>query len=250
MSLKDNFIRNIKLLLIQTYIHKVALIIAQTENISNRLFKYYKCKDIVIIPTPVGIDLGNYETFYDLELCEDKKYFFYPASYSTHKNFEMVLNLLKSIKDRNLPFILVLTLDIKVASDFLKKIKLYNLDNVINLGKVDLQLMPSLYKQIDALFFPSLLETYGLPYIEAMSFGKPILTSNLDFAHSICDEIAFYFDPFDVHSMLNVMMNFEKDNVELQKRISKGKAKVDTIPKWNDVVLEFESQIDYVLNKY
>lgn len=249
MSVKDYFIRKTKIFLINKYVDKAVLTIAQTKNIADRLMKKFNNQNVVIIPTPVGIDLSDNNEFYDLKLNSDKKYFFYPASYSTHKNFEIVLSLLKLIKEKNLPYVLVLTLDFDIASEFLEKIKSANLDNVINLGKVNLELMPSLYKQVDALFFPSLLETYGLPYIEAMAFEKPILTSNLDFAHAICDDLAFYFNPFEIESILNVMMHYDKDKEDLERRIIKGKLNVDTIPNWKEVFEKFNTQIETVLNK-
>lgn len=249
MSIKDYLIRKTKIFLINKYIDKAVLTIAQTKNIADRLMKKYSSQNIIIIPTPLGINLSQNSRFYDLKLSSNKKYFFYPASYSTHKNFEIVFNLLKLIKKKNLPYVLVLTLDFEVASEFLKKIKSANLDNVINLGKVKLELMPSLYKQVDALFFPSLLETYGLPYIEAMAFEKPILTSNLDFAHTICDDVAFYFNPFDVESILNVMIYYDNDKDDLEKRIIKGKLKANAIPNWKEVFEKFNTQIEIVLNK-
>jgi glycosyltransferase involved in cell wall biosynthesis len=248
MSVKDYFIRKTKIFLINKFMDKALLTIAQTKNIADRLMKKFSSQNVIIIPTPVGIYLSDNNEFYDLKLRRDKKYFFYPASYSTHKNFEIVLSLLKLIKEKNLPYVLVLTLDFEVASEFLEKIKSSNLDNVINLGKVNLELMPSLYKQVDALFFPSLLETYGLPYIEAMAFEKPILTSDLDFAQAICDDVAFYFDPFDAVSILNVMQHYDDDEIQLEERIRKGKAIVETLPHWKQVFLQFEEQIKIILD--
>ena len=249
MRMKDYIIRKTKIFLINKFIDRAELTIVQTKNIADRLMKKFSNQNVVIIPTPVGIDLSDDNEFCDLKLSNDKKYFFYPASYSTHKNFEIVLSLLLLIKKRKLPYVLVLTLDFEVASEFLEKIKSANLNNVINLGKVKLELMPSLYKQVDALFFPSLLETYGLPYIEAMAFEKPILTSNLDFAHAICDDMAFYFNPFEAQSILNVMMSYDMDNEDLERRIIKGKFNVNTIPNWKEVFNIFNTQIEIVLNK-
>jgi glycosyltransferase involved in cell wall biosynthesis len=249
MNKKDYVIRKMKLFLLQRFIHKPTLIIVQTKNIADRLLEIYGCKNIEVIATPLGFNQSYNDNFYEINLSQDKKYFFYPASYSTHKNFDMVFELLKLMNEKKVPFILILTLDLNVAAEFLYKIKLNSFDNVINLGTVNLEFLPSLYNQVDALFFPSLMETYGFPYIEAMSLGKPILTSNLDFAHALCDDVAFYFNPFDVQSMLDVMFNFDKDLVELNKRITRGKFRVDEIPKWKDVTLKFDNLINSVLRK-
>ena len=42
-----------------------------------------------------------------------------------------------------------------------------------------------MYKLIDALVFPSTIETFGLPLIEAASMGKPIIASDLDYAREV-----------------------------------------------------------------
>lgn len=42
-----------------------------------------------------------------------------------------------------------------------------------------------LYKAVDALVFPSTIETFGLPLIEAASMGKPIIASDLDYAREV-----------------------------------------------------------------
>lgn len=249
MRLKDYLLRKIKKYLIEKYIDIVKLIIVQSINVSRRFKANFKNDKILVVPTPLGIKEIQGNQIFNLNLKKGVKYFFYPASFSYHKNFEVILKLLFLIKSKKLPFVIILTLDETVASKFLDKINLYYKDNIMNLGKVDLELMPSIYNQVDALLFPSLLETYGFPYIEAMTFDKPILTSNLDFAHAICDDFAFYFDPFDPESILDVMLGFDSNLDDLRERITKGKLKLKSIPEWKDVIIEFNFHINNILRK-
>lgn len=53
------------------------------------------------------------------------------------------------------------------------------------------------YRQVDALFFPSVAESYGLPLVEAMVLGIPVLCSDLPFARWLCEDQGIYFDPQD-----------------------------------------------------
>ena len=214
---------------------------------SDRLKSKYDIEEIKVIPTPVGLDFSKRNLYKEFNLPENKKYFLYPASYFSHKNFDIIISLGKLIKDENLPFLIVLTIDERIASDFIKKMDKYNLNCIFNVGKVAGEFMPSLYQQCDVLLFPSLLETYGLPYIEAMAINKPILTSDLDFAHAICNEIAYYFDPFNAESILNVMLHYSDDDIELKKRLNVGKKKIELLPDWQKVFLEFEEQIEIIL---
>jgi glycosyltransferase involved in cell wall biosynthesis len=52
-----------------------------------------------------------------------------------------------------------------------------------------------------AVTFPSLYEGYGLPLVEAMSFGVPVLTSRSSSLPEVCGDAALYVDPFDVRDM-------------------------------------------------
>ena len=72
---------------------------------------------------------------------------------------------------------------------------------------------------------PALIESYGLPYIEAQSLGIPIFTSNRDFAKELCKDSAFYFDPHDSKDIYkcisNVLSNSEliNEKVAMQNKI-------------------------------
>lgn len=68
---------------------------------------------------------------------------------------------------------------------------------IVNVGPVPVDQGPSLYRECDAMFLPTLLECFSASYPEAMATRRPILTSDLDFARSICREAALYFDPLD-----------------------------------------------------
>jgi glycosyltransferase involved in cell wall biosynthesis len=52
-----------------------------------------------------------------------------------------------------------------------------------------------------ALTFPSLYEGYGLPLVEAMGFGVPVLTSRVSSLPEVCGEAALYVDPYDVRDI-------------------------------------------------
>ena len=60
----------------------------------------------------------------------------------------------------------------------------HNYDERIEyLGKININQCPHLYVQSDAVFLPTLLECFSASYAEAMLMKKPIITSDLGFAH-------------------------------------------------------------------
>src|SRR5690606_10275866 len=66
-----------------------------------------------------------------------------------------------------------------------------------NVGPVRPEECPALYQECDGLFLPTLAECFSASYPEAMKMEKPIVTTDLGFAKSICGTAALYFEPMD-----------------------------------------------------
>ena len=205
MSLKNYVIRKIKVILIKKYIKNVSLVIVQTNNMEKRMKRIYGVKNIVTKATPLDSQFHKIEKEYDFHLSKDKIKFLFPAIFTPHKNFSILSSLTKLINEENLPFKIILTLNEKEENKLFSRIKKRDRDVLINVGRQTRDYMPSLYQQTDVLFLPTLLESYGLPYIEALKFQKPIITSDLDFAREICKDYALYFNPFEENSILSKM---------------------------------------------
>lgn len=69
------------------------------------------------------------------------------------------------------------------------------------LGYVDDGLLPALYGAADVFAYPSLYEGFGLPPVEAMACGVPVITSRATAMEEICGPAATYFDPSDPASI-------------------------------------------------
>jgi len=92
------------------------------------------------------------------------------------------------------------------------------------------------FRNVDGMLMPSLLESFSTTYVEAMATNVPILTSDLDFAHSSCGDVASYFDPFDTKSIKNSIVEF-RDNTDLRFDLAKAGA-IRVISKentWDDI---------------
>ncbi|MBK8524694.1 MAG: glycosyltransferase [Betaproteobacteria bacterium] len=76
-------------------------------------------------------------------------------------------------------------IDLRVSSSGLK---------IRNLGHLSACDITTLYAESGALIYPSLFESYGLPLLEATSFGLPIIASELDYVRDVSDPV-FSFDP-------------------------------------------------------
>lgn len=84
--------------------------------------------------------------------------------------------------------------------------------------------LPSLYKQAQCFCLPSLYEGFGLPVLEAMAVGCPVVVSNSSSLPEIAGEAGIYVDPMDVDAIAKGIAKAvqEKDTKEGKKRIEIG----------------------------
>jgi glycosyltransferase involved in cell wall biosynthesis len=63
------------------------------------------------------------------------------------------------------------------------------------LGYLSKPALAQSYREATCLVMPSLIETVGLPMLEAMSIGLPVLAADRPYAHDVCENAALFFDP-------------------------------------------------------
>jgi alpha-1,3-rhamnosyl/mannosyltransferase len=91
------------------------------------------------------------------------------------------------------------------------------------LGYVDDERLRQLYRTATVLLFPSLHEGFGLPVIEAMSQGCPVICSNAASLPEVAGDAALYVDPRDVGSMANSLQRLISDHAAREQLSSTGR---------------------------
>ena len=134
-------------------------------------------------------------------ISRDYNYFLFVGSVKPHKNLKNALLAFRQLKKHNMKFVIVgkkegfITAD-KEVLDLVEKINICE-NSVFFTGNVnDLELY-AWYKGATALIFPSYYEGFGLPIIEAMQFGLPIICSDIPVFREIGKDTLLYFDPSD-----------------------------------------------------
>lgn len=89
-------------------------------------------------------------------------------------------------------------------------------------GRVPESKLPSLYRGADAMIFPSLYEGFGLPVLEAMACGTPVVTSNVTAMPEIAGGAALLVDPTSVEQIARAMERILLDSALRQHLRSKG----------------------------
>jgi len=78
-------------------------------------------------------------------------------------------------------------------------------------GYLDEAELARVLQQADALIFPSLYEGFGLPVLEAMAAGVPVICSNVTAMPEVAGDAAVYFDPRDVEDMASSIARVSRD---------------------------------------
>ncbi len=175
-----------------------------------------------------------------LEALSARYRLFYLTKYYAHKNLEILLDLFRHHAEELRDVVVVTT----VAADhhpnagrFLASIERLGLsDRIVNVGPIAPQHVPAYYRHSQALLMPTLIETLGLPYLEAMHFGLPILTSDLDFAHAVCGDAAVYFDPWDTSSIRDAIARLKRDDGLRARLVQNGSRRLaDAFCSWDEI---------------
>lgn len=82
--------------------------------------------------------------------------------------------------------------------------------------------LANLYRGAVGLVFPSLYEGFGLPPLEAMACGVPVLTSNVCSLPEVVGDAAVLVDPFDVEGITEGIRRLTEDNVLRDQLRRKG----------------------------
>jgi glycosyltransferase involved in cell wall biosynthesis len=131
-----------------------------------------------------------------------------------HKNLSRLLDALAARRDELADVTVLLTVhpEKPAGRRLLDKARRLGLGRgVCNVGPLSQDQLRAYYRHADAVILPTLLESFSGTYVEAMQFGCPILTSDLDFAREVCGPAAWYFDPWQVDSIAAAICRFRED---------------------------------------
>ncbi len=148
-----------------------------------------------------------------------------------HKNIKIIKPVAEHLINKypNFKFRFVVTIDIEIFG--------YSKNNLpawlLPIGKVKIYQCPDLYRQSDFMFLPTLLECFSASYPEAMKMQKPILTSDLPFAHGLCGDAAEYFNPISAEDIAEKIYILANDKEKQKKLIENGLKQLTTFDTYN-----------------
>jgi len=176
------------------------------------------------------------------------------SSYYPHKNLNIIPYISKELKlmgYSDFQFIITIVRDTPEECRLLELCKTLDvIDCVKNIGPVNIVDGPALYAAVDIVLQPSLLETFSANYPEAMAQKKPIVTTDLDFAHDICDNAALYYPPLDAKSAANKITKLIKNISLVNELTENGKKILSELPNSQDKYFAYESILKNMIIGY
>ena len=190
-------------------------VITISEFSKKQLIDHYHLPPEKIAVTPLGVSdvyrvvgdqtaLSEVRKRYDIE----GPFIMYVGKLQARKNLTRLVNAYAiARRDFGLPHKLVLIGHrTYLSDDIFAAIKESGFEREIRvLGEVPLADLPALHSASDLFVFPSLSEGFGLPPLEAMACGSPVLTSNSTSLPEVVGDAGIMVDPYDVAGMARAM---------------------------------------------
>ncbi len=204
------------------FAHRVQQILTVSEFSQQELAKYLNIQPERLTVTHNGSDHMN-RIEADAQILkqhniQSKEYLLIVASQSAHKNLANIYQALKFVT----PGTKVVAVGGSFNRVFQGKHLLTPPENVQMPGYINDPQLKALYENALGFIFPSTYEGFGLPILEAMRCGCPVLCSNAASMREVAGDAATYFDPYQPQQIAQVFNQFLADRPLREQLIGRG----------------------------
>ncbi len=159
----------------------------------------------------------------DLELPD--KYLLWVGRPYPHKNIPVIIKAFEILKKKfKVPHVLVLVgLGGLETDNILRQISSLNLEDEVKIFNfVENNTLPEIYKNAELLIFPSLYESFGIPVIEAMAVGTPVIASNITSLPEVVKDAGILVDPYKAGEVASAAYRVISDDAVRKKLVISG----------------------------
>jgi glycosyltransferase involved in cell wall biosynthesis len=212
----------LKLKKLQYRVNHAAVITAISNYAAEELKKHIDLKGKDIITIYNGVErIDQAESIKPRFVNTDRPFFFTLGQVRKKKNFHVLIDVMKNFPEYDL---YISGQDhYEYAKEIRQRILNEKTKNVFLTGTIKNEEKIWLYKNCTAFLFPSTLEGFGLPVIEAMQFGRAVFSSNFTSLPEVCGGNAFIWDNFDPDYMSQMIKEHLKSFYEDEQKIVKMK---------------------------
>jgi glycosyltransferase involved in cell wall biosynthesis len=228
-------------------------IITDSKSTKNDLINYFEISDEKIKVIPLGVD-EKFKPMDPEKVVEfkinhnlDFPFLLYVGTLEPRKNIPTLIKAFSKLKSRNLNYKLVIAgkKGWKYNTIF-NTIDDLNLQNdVVFTGYISDDDLPLLYNAADVFVYPSIYEGFGLPPLEAMACGTPVITSNTSSLPEVVGDAGILLDPMDIDGFANLIyailfdeelrLTIVKKGLERSKMFNWGKCARETLSVYENI---------------
>lgn len=211
-------------------IRRADKIITISEFSKNQIIKHFGVAPENIVIIPCAADEKKFFPMDDREavrrqVCPkygiDGKYYLYLGNLEPRKNIvRLVEAYSKAVKKRSdIPLLVIAGGKGWLYEEIFNKVKELGLsDKVIFTGYVDDEDVPLIMNGAEAFCFPSIYEGFGMPPLEAMSCGVPVIVSNTSSLPEVTGDCGISVDPYDTDDIAGALIKMtDRDFSEAQR---------------------------------
>lgn len=225
-------------------------IFTPSEYVKKDAINYFKLnKDKVSVTVNGGVVVDHTDRPEPVKKLEGKDFLLYVGTDHGHKNLNILVEVLDLLKDKkpNLHLVFAGRKDRNYTTIQNRAKELGLEDRVHVLGFVSAGEKVWLFKNAKLYVFPSLSEGFGIPPLEAMAYGLPIVASNKTAIPEVCGDAAVYFDPTDKNDIADRILS-TIDNKKLKEELVKKGSHRNDLFRWEDSARVVLKEINKLLD--
>jgi glycosyltransferase involved in cell wall biosynthesis len=229
--------------IVRSYTHRIRqclkwtdLVITISESSKKDIIEYFQVKPEKIYVTPLASRYNaDYLSAENISLIEKQvKYYFsqpyllFVSTIEPRKNINAVIlafNFLKTKYKIEHQLILIGKKGWKYEQIFTAIENSHWKNQIHHLDYLSDELVALFYSKADVFVYPSYYEGFGLPVLEAMTLGTPVVTSNSSSIPEVTGDAAILIDPNDPIQLAEAILQVISDSQLRQDLIEKGKAR-------------------------
>jgi len=199
---------------------------------------------ITVVPLALPEEIRKNPSTYEISAIKDKfgldKYILFVGTLEPRKNLPRLIQAFEGLSSKYPELKLVLVgkrawgveqLDNAVANSPVKQ-------KIIFPGYLKDTELSAIYSAASVFAFPSLYEGFGMPILEAFSYGVPIVTSNVSSMPEVAGDAALLINPLDVRELIGAIDKLLSDHGFKENLIKKGKLQLRNF-SWDKSAREF-----------
>lgn len=197
---------------------KASIVIAPTAAVAREIEHEFPGVAREIVAIPLGVDPvflseppAQARAIVARLGLSERRFALYAGNDKPHKNLDALLNAWRAARE-SLPDAKLVLAGVPGTSDL-------DEDDVVRAGYVSSEELAALVRAATCAVQPSLVEGFGLPVIEAMSCGTPVIASNIDALVEVCGDAAKLVDPHSTDAITSaIIMVMNDDTLRVRMR--------------------------------